>query len=128
MQVENKFRARHHDEIASLMDNAQLLSIIQDLDESPDETLERISRNDLGHLSECCFQALDTTTFIMETLSKLADSYRNNNITQELSQKDFLRFTSTLTALSGGINSSVGYMHQTITYLLNYKSSSTELN
>ncbi|PIT06810.1 hypothetical protein [Snodgrassella communis] len=125
MQVENKFRARHHDEIASLLANAELLAIIQDLDESPDETLKRISRNDLGHLSEYCFQALDTTTFIMETLSKLADGYRNNNITQELSQKDFLRFNSTLAALSGGISSCVGYMHQTITYLLNYEPSST---
>jgi hypothetical protein len=125
MQVENKFRVRHHDEIASLMDNAELLAIIQDLDEGIDGTLERISKNDLGHLSECCFHALDTTTFIMETLSKLADGYRNNNITQELSQKDFLRFTSTLAALSGGISSCVGYMHQTITYLLNYEPSST---
>ncbi|MCO6515936.1 MAG: hypothetical protein J6586_05475 [Snodgrassella sp.] len=125
MQVENKFRARHYDEIAGLMDNAELLAIIQDLDEGPDETLKRISRNDLGHLSECCFQALDTTTFIMETLSKLADGYRNNNITRELSQEDFLRFTSTLAALSGGISSCVSYMHLTIMELLSHEPSST---
>ncbi|WMY91913.1 hypothetical protein [Snodgrassella communis] len=124
MQVENKFRARHHDEIAGLMDNAGLLAIIQDV-EGIDETLEQISKYDLGHLSEYCFQALDTTTFIMETLSKLADGYRNNNITEELSQTDFLRFTSTLTALSGGINSCVGYMHLTIMELLSHEPSST---
>ncbi|PIT52343.1 hypothetical protein BHC44_08935 [Snodgrassella alvi] len=125
MQVENKFRVRYHDEIASLMDNAELLAIIQDIDESPDETLERISRKDLGYLSEYCFHVLDTTTFIMETLSKLVDSYRDNNITKALSQEDFLRFTSTLTALSGGINSCIGYMHPTIMELLGIKRGST---
>ncbi|WP_239323615.1 hypothetical protein [Snodgrassella gandavensis] len=124
MQVENKFRVRRRDEIACLMDNAGLLAIIQDV-ESPDETLERISRKDLGYLSEYCFHALDTTTFIMETLSKLTDGYRNNNITKELSQEDFLKFTSTLAALSGGINSRVNYMHLTIAHLLNHESSST---
>ncbi|MCO6506221.1 hypothetical protein [Snodgrassella communis] len=125
MQVENKFRARYHNEIAGLMDNAELLTIIQDADESPDETLKRISRKDLGYLSEYCFHVLDTTTFIMETLSKLTDGYRNNNITKKLSQEDFLEFTSKLAALSGGINNCVGYMHLTIMELLSHEPSST---
>ncbi|WP_239372584.1 hypothetical protein [Snodgrassella gandavensis] len=125
MQVENKFRARHHDAIANLMDNAELLAIIQDIDEVLDEKLKRISDDDLGRLSEYCFQALDTTTFIMETLSKLTAGYSNNNITKELSQEDFLKFASTLAALSGGINSNVNYMHLTITELLALKGLST---
>ncbi|PIT19894.1 hypothetical protein [Snodgrassella communis] len=124
MQVENKFRGRYHDEIASLLANAELLSIIQDT-EDINEMLERISKDDLYHLSDYCFQALNTTTFIMETLSKLTAGYRKNNITEELSQEDFLRFTSTLTALSGGINSCIGYMHPTIMELLGIKRGST---
>ncbi|PIT15432.1 hypothetical protein [Snodgrassella alvi] len=124
MQVEDKFRARHHDEIACLMNNAGLLAIIQDV-EGIDEMLEQISRKDLEHLSEYCFHALDTTTFIMETLSKLTDGYRSNNITDKLSQEDFLKFTSKLTALSGGINSCVNYMHLTIMELLALKGRST---
>ncbi|NUE67270.1 hypothetical protein [Snodgrassella sp. ESL0253] len=124
MQVEDKFRARHHDEIACLMDNAGLLAIIQDV-EGIDEMLEQISRKDLEHLSEYCFHALETTTFIMETLSKLTDGYRSNNITDKLSQEDFLKFTSKLAALSGGINSNVSYMHLTIMELLGIKHDST---
>jgi hypothetical protein len=125
MQVENKFRVRYQDAIASLIDNAELLALIHELGEDIDEMPERISKKDLYHLSGYCFQALDTTTFIMETLSKLADGYKNNNITKELSQEDFLRFTSTLTALSGGINSCIGHMHPTIVELLGIKRGST---
>jgi hypothetical protein len=125
MQVENKFRGRYHDEIASLLANAELLAIIQDTDESMAGMLERISKDDLCDLSEYCFQAVRTTTFIMETLSKLADSYRYNNITKTLSQEDFLRFTSTLTALLGGINGCIGYMHPTIMELLGINRGST---
>ncbi|PIT15178.1 hypothetical protein [Snodgrassella alvi] len=125
MQVEDKFHASYHNEIASLLNNAELLAIIQNLDETLDGKLKRISKKDLEHLSEYCFQALDTTTFIMETLSKLTDGYTNNDITQKLSQEDFLRFTSTLAALSGGINSCIGYMHPTIMELLALKARST---
>jgi hypothetical protein len=124
MQVENKFRVRYQDAIVSLIDNAELLAIIQDT-EGTNEILGRISKDDLCDLSEYCFHVLDTTTFIMETLSKLADSYRYNNITKALSQEDFLRFTSTLTALSGGINGCIGYMHLTIMELLGIKRGST---
>ncbi|PIT52164.1 hypothetical protein BHC44_07945 [Snodgrassella alvi] len=124
MQVEDKFRVRHHDEITCLMDNAELLTIIQDT-EGIDEMLEQISKKDLEHLSDYCFQALDTTTFIMETLSKLTAGYRKNNITEELSQEDFLKFTSKLAALSGGINSKVNYLHLTIMELLGIKRGST---
>jgi hypothetical protein len=124
MQVEDKFRVRHHDEITCLMDNAELLTIIQDT-EGIDEMLEQISKKDLEHLSDYCFQALDTTTFIMETLSKLTAGYRKNNIIEELSQEDFLKFTSKLAALSGGINSKVNYLHLTIMELLGIKRGST---
>jgi hypothetical protein len=125
MQVENKFRVRYQDAIVSLIDNAELLALIHEIGEDIDEMPERISKDDLCHLSEYCFHVLDTTTFIMETLSKLADSYRDNNITQALSQEDFLRFTSTLTALSGGINGCIGYMHLTIMELLGINRGST---